>query len=401
MQGCLPSLHGEECICGEEPLIELSIIVPTYNEAPNVAELVRRVTAATAGIDCEVIFVDDSVDDTPDVVLAVAATSSVPVRLIHRDDPVGGLGGAVVEGYAAAAADLCLVMDGDLQHPPEKIRELYDRHLRGDVDIVVASRYVDGGASSGLADRTRVLVSKASTMVTRAMFPVRLGDVTDPMTGFYLIDRRAIDLDGLQPRGFKILLEILARKAFRVVEVPFDFADRHAGESKASFRQGLHFLTQLAALRFGKMSLFAIVGGLGAVANLLIVWLLTAVGVDYILAAIIAAEATIISNFLLIERFVFHDMRDQASGVWARFAKSFGFNNAEALVRIPIMALMVENLHISSVLATGITLIVAFFVRFLFHSLVVYAPKKADAKTSPVRELVEKIDEQVMLPGEL
>ncbi|MET0302540.1 MAG: glycosyltransferase family 2 protein [Microbacteriaceae bacterium] len=382
--------------------MELSIVVPTYNEAPNVAELVRRITDATAGIACEIVFVDDSDDGTPDVIREVAASATIPVRLIHRDDPVGGLGGAVVEGYAAAASDICLVMDGDLQHPPEKIRELYDRFRQGDVDVVVASRYVGGGTASGLADRSRVFVSKASTMVTRAMFPVRLHDVTDPMTGFYLVDRRTIDLDGLKPRGFKILLEVLARKSFRIAEVPFDFADRHAGESKASFRQGLHFLTQLAALRFGKMSLFAIVGGLGAVANLLIVWALTAVNVDYIVAAVIAAEVTIIGNFVLIERFVFQDMRDQASSVWSRFAKSFGFNNAEALVRIPIMALMVENLHISSVLATGITLVVAFFVRFVFHSLVVYAPKKdPSSKKSPARELVEKIDEQVMQPGEL
>lgn len=363
-------------------------------------ELVRRITAATAGIGCEVIFVDDSDDETPDVIRAVAASATIPVLLIHRDDPVGGLGGAVVEGYAAAGSDICLVMDGDLQHPPEKIRELYDRFRHGDVDVVVASRYAGGGTASGLADRTRVFVSKTSTTVTRAMFPVRLKDVTDPMTGFYLVDRRTIDLDGLKPRGFKILLEMLARKSFRVAEVPFDFADRHAGESKASLRQGIHFLAQLAALRFGKMSLFAVIGGLGAVANLLIVWALTTMNVDYIVAAVIAAEVTIIGNFLLIERFVFYDMRDQASSVWARFAKSFGFNNAEALIRIPIMALMVENLHISSVLATGITLVVAFFVRFVFHSLVVYAPKK-DASKSSVREAIEKLDEQVMRPGEL
>lgn len=383
------------------PLIELSIIVPTFNEAPNVAELVRRIEAAVRGIDCEVIFVDDSTDDTPEIVRTVAARAQLPVRLIHRARPVGGLGGAVIDGYAAAASDLCLVMDGDLQHPPEKIRELYERFQRGDADVVIASRYVGGGTAGGLADQTRVLVSKASTMVTRAMFPVRLHDVTDPMTGFYLIDRRAIDLEGLRPRGFKILLELLARQSLRIAQVPFDFAGRHAGESKASLRQGLHFLTQLAALRFGKMSLFAIVGGLGAVANVLIVWLLTAMNVDYIVAAIVAAELTIVGNFILIERFVFHDMRDQASSVWSRFAKSFGFNNVEAVIRIPILALIVENLHISSVLATGITLVVAFFARFVFHSLVVYAPTKADARTTAFRQAVVKIDEQVMQPGEL
>ena len=295
------------------------------------------------GIDAEIIFVDDSTDATPDVIREVAASAALPVRLIHRDRRTGGLGGAVLEGFAAAEADACLVMDGDLQHPPEEIRDLCARFSRGDVDVVVASRYAGGGTARGLADRSRILVSKASTSLTRAMFPIRLKDVSDPMTGFFLIDRRTVDAATLKPRGFKILLEILARRNLRVAEVPFDFADRYAGESKASVRQGMHFLTQLTALRFGKMSLFAVIGGLGALANLAIVWALTQLGVDYIVAAIIAAEMTIIGNFLLQERFVFQDMRGEASGVWPRFAKSFSFNNAEPLIRIPIVALMVSG----------------------------------------------------------
>lgn len=384
--------------------MQLSIVVPTYNEAPNIAELVRRVTAAVqsrGGLDAEIIFVDDSTDSTPDVIREVAASASLPVRLIHRDRPVGGLGGAVMEGFAAAETDACLVMDADLQHPPEEIPELWHRYSRGDVDLVIASRYAGGGTAGGLADRTRVMVSKGSTAVTRAMFPIRLKDVSDPMTGFFLIDRRTIDSEQMRPRGFKILLEILARRPMRVAEIPFDFADRHAGESKASVRQGLHFLTQLTALRFGKMSLFAVIGGLGAVANVAIVWALTYWGVDYIVAAIVAAEVTIIGNFLLQERFVFQDMRESASGVWLRFAKSFSFNNAEAVIRIPIVAMMVSTGHISAVVATAITLVVAFFLRFLFHSLVVYAPRKAGAEPSPARRFVEELDHEAMQPGEL
>ncbi|MFC6325238.1 glycosyltransferase [Microbacterium koreense] len=380
--------------------MELSIVVPTYNEAPNVAELVDRITVAMRGVSCEVIFVDDSTDATPDVVRDVAARADIPVRLIHREEPDQGLGGAVLEGIAASQSDLCVVMDADLQHPPEKIPELVERFSHGDVDLVIASRYAGGGKADGFADRTRVFVSRMSTLVTKAMFPVRLREVTDPMTGFFLIDRRALDVDGLKPRGFKILLEMLARAPLTVAEVPFDFGDRHAGESKASLRQGFHFIGQLTALRFGKMSLFALVGALGAVINIGIVWALTALGIDYIVAAIVAAELTIIGNFVLIERFVFHDMRGAASGMWVRFAKSFGFNNAEALVRIPIMALMVESWHISSVVATAITLAVAFIVRFVFHSLVVYAPRK-EGPRSAAREVAEKIDEQAMQPGEL
>jgi dolichol-phosphate mannosyltransferase len=381
--------------------VQLSIIVPTYNEAPNVAELVRRVTAAVRGIRAEIVFVDDSTDTTPDVVREVAASSEIPVRLIHRDRRTGGLGGAVLTGIASATADACLVIDGDLQHPPEDIPALWSRFARGDVDLVIASRYIGGGTSHGLADRTRVVVSKASTALTKAMFPIRLRDVSDPMTGFFLIDRRVLDAAGLKPRGFKILLEILARRTMRVAEVPFHFADRFAGDSKASVRQGFHFLTQLTALRFGKMSMFAVIGGFGAIANLAIMWALTQLGVGYIVAAIVAAEATIIGNFLLLERFVFHDMRGAASAGWIRFAKSFSFNNAEALVRIPVIALLVETWHFSSVIAAAITLAVAFVVRFVFHSLVVYAPRKTTGTPSRTRQFVEELDAQAMSPGEL
>ncbi len=380
--------------------MQLTIIVPTYNEAPNVAELVRRVQAATAAIDAELLFVDDSTDGTGEVIRAVAATAAMPVRLIHRDEPRGGLGGAVREGMLAAEADACLVMDGDLQHPPEDIPAVYQRFRRGDVDLVVASRYHDSGSAGGLADRWRVLVSKLSTALTKAMFPIRLRQVSDPMTGFFLIDRRVVDLKALKPRGFKILLEVLARHSMRVAEVPFQFADRHAGHSKASVRQGLHFLTQLTALRFGKMSLFALIGAVGAVANLAIMWLLIQWGVQYLVAAIIAAELTIVGNFVLQERFVFRDMKGEASGVRSRFAKSFSFNNVEALVRIPVIAVLVNTWHLSSVIAAAITLAVAFIVRFMFHSLVVYAPRTA-AKRSRVREFVDELDAQAVSPGEL
>src|SRR5689334_18023718 len=109
--------------------MQLSIVVPTYNEAPNVTELVRRVVAALErvpdGIEAEIVFVDDSTDATPDVIRAVAVDAPLPVRLIHREKASGGLGGAVLEGLAAAEADACLVMDGDLQHPPEEIPDLW------------------------------------------------------------------------------------------------------------------------------------------------------------------------------------------------------------------------------------------------------------------------------------
>ncbi|WP_229386047.1 glycosyltransferase [Microbacterium allomyrinae] len=365
----------------------VSVVVPTFNEGPNIAELVRRLDAmrveAAIG-EIEVIFVDDSTDDTPAVIARVAAGTTLPVRVLHRDDPRGGLGGAVVEGMRMAQFDWCLVMDGDLQHPPEIIPTLVERAAAGDVEVVIASRYVDGGDAGGLANRVRTGVSRASTALTRAMFPRKLYGCTDPMTGFFLVDRASIDLDGLQPRGFKILLEILARRQQRIAEVPFEFAERHAGESKASFAQGIRFLVQLTMLRFGRMSAFAIVGGLGALANLAIMAGLTALGLEYLWAAIIASEVTIIGNFLLLEYVVFRDLRDSSGRMRSRFVKSFTFNNAEAIVRIPLIWLLVEGAGWGSVFSAAVTLVLAFVVRFVFHALIVYRPV-TDGRPSPMR----------------
>lgn len=372
----------------------VTIIVPTFNERANVAELVARVGAALNGRDAEILFVDDSTDDTAAEVARVAVDAPLPVRVIHRQENAGGLGGAVVRGLSDAAADICIVMDGDLQHPPELIPAIIERFEQGDADVVAASRYIGGGDTRGLGTALRFGVSRAATWLTKAMFPRRLSRSTDPMTGFFLVDRRRLNVAQLRPQGFKILLEILARSDMRIAEVPMEFSERRNGTSKATLRQGATFALHLARLRFGKMSLFAIIGGIGAVINLAIMWALTSLGVDYIWAAIIGAEVTIIGNFLLQERFVFGDMRTDARSIGARFAASFTFNNVEAALRIPIMVLMVETWHISSVLATGLSLIVAFFARFLFHSLFVYAPRRA-------QRIMTAIDAEVVRPGEL
>jgi dolichol-phosphate mannosyltransferase len=369
----------------------LSVIIPTFNEQDNVPELVRRLGIALDGQDAEIVFVDDSTDDTPHVIQQVARSAPLAVRMIHRpvDQREGGLGGAVVVGLRASAAEWCVVMDGDLQHPPELVPALVARGIDESADVVVASRYIDGGDAGGLSGRVRHLVSRGSTILTRAMFPRRLRDCTDPMTGFFALNPRSVDVENLHPRGFKILLEILARQELRVREESFVFGERFAGESKASFRQGLHFLHQLASLRFGRMSRFAVVGAFGTLLNLAIMAVLLGMGAHYLMAALVATELTILTNFLLIERLVFRDLREERP-YWQRLLAFFGFNNIETLVRIPVLILLVELLHIPGVLAQAVTLAVAFLARFAFTSRFIYrarpsvsAPVLAPSEVEP------------------
>ncbi|MFE6971057.1 glycosyltransferase [Isoptericola sp. NPDC057653] len=362
-----------------EVLVDVTVLVPTYNEGPNVAELVRRLAAALGdGVvpgGVEVLFVDDSTDDTPAEIERVAAAADLPVRMMHRATPDGGLSGAVVAGLHAAAGERVVVMDGDLQHPPEMVPVLLATARDTGADVVVASRYTGKGDAGGLDGRYRRWVSKASGLLARSMFPVKLRDVSDPMTGFFVVRQGAVDLSALQPRGFKILLEILARQRLVVVEEPFVFGERFAGRSKATVANGLRYVQQLTLLRFGRLSPFALIGAAGAVLNLAILAALQATGMHYLPAVIVANAVTIVINFLLQERFVFADLRDGAHGFWGRFVRSFAFNGTEAVVRTLLLWWIVEQAVPHPEVVQAALILVAFVVRFVFQAQVVYRPQ--------------------------
>lgn len=227
----------------------ISVVVPTRNEAGNIGPLVRRINDAAAELVHEIIFVDDSDDQTPQVIGRVADKGGVPVRMIHRDDAdrSGGLGSAVMTGIASADSDWILVMDGDLQHPPEMIPEIVAA-ATGNTSVVVASRMAEDDAVANWSPM-RQYASTATKAAAKTLFPRQLAGVTDPLTGFFLVNRRALP-DGLEPDGFKILLEILVRgKDLNPVEVGFNFADRVSGTSKASMQEGVKYAKLLARLR--------------------------------------------------------------------------------------------------------------------------------------------------------
>ena len=355
--------------------MKLSVIVPTRNEAPNVRQLIGRAAEACHDIDAELVFVDDSTDNTPAVIAATAAAAPMPIRVIHREEPAGGLSGAVVDGVQSSDAEFCMVMSGDLQHPPELIPALLAQLEGNDADVVAASRYTAGSGADSTAAWHRRVLSAGATRLTRTLFPVRLRGCSDPMTGFFAVRRSAIDCGALRPSGFKILLEILARQQLSVSEVPFTPGPRTAGKSKAGMGGGLCFLRQLGELRAGTAVLFAAVGAVGTVLNLLIMAFLLFTGTHFVASAVAAAELTIVSNFLLQEHIVFGTMPQKAHGVRTRFAQSFCFNNLEALARLPVLMLAVNVLMVDAVLAQAATLLAAFAARYLYHSKIVYAAR--------------------------
>ena len=231
---------------------DLTVIIPTRNERANVEPLLERLTAALGATPAEILFVDDSDDDTADEIIRVGRTLHTAVRLLYRspDQREGGLSTAVVSGLRAARAPWALVMDADLQHPPETVPELFATARRRPVDLVVASRYAGHGCSDGLDGGTRRNSSRFATRVAKAAFPRRAARVSDPMSGFFAVRLAALDVDRLRPYGYKILLELIVRNPnLRTAEVSFRFAPRHAGESKTSVREVLRFGRHLARLR--------------------------------------------------------------------------------------------------------------------------------------------------------
>ncbi len=349
----------------------LTVVVPTREEAGNVLEFVRRLERALPG-DAEIVFVDDSQDETPEVILGARRSAAIPIRLIHRapEQQHDGLSGAVVEGLRVARARHVCVMDADLQHPPELLPQLLRRCVEEDLDLVVASRRCDGGGMDDFGP-LRSLLSGISTFAARTLFPRRLRNVNDPMSGFFLLRRDAVKLERLRPHGFKILLELLLRNpGLRVGQVPFRFGTRYAGESKASLRQGLCYLRQLADLRLGddKVSRFArfgVVGTSGLVVNMLVLAALAGMaGIHYLAAAIIATQASTTWNFLLTEGWVFSD-RTGRSGVFRRAALFFVMNNAALLLRGPMLFLLVSVAGINYLVSNLVSLLALTLTRFV------------------------------------
>jgi dolichol-phosphate mannosyltransferase len=296
------------------PLIELSVVLPTYKEQGNVAELVRRLGVALDGVAWEAIFVDDnSPDGTWETAKAVAARDP-HVRCLRR---VGrrGLAGACIEGILSSAAPYVAVMDADLQHDETVLAAMLETLRGGTCDLVAATRYTEGGSADSF-DKTRGRLSRLATAITRRLLDVPL---SDPMSGFFMLRRDKFDAIAprLSPAGFKILLDVVATAgpSLRVAEQSYTFGKREAGESKFNIQIGLEFLGLIFAKLTGdvvepRFILFALVGAIGLLVNLasLQIALLAGIG-SFDTAVAIATFVSLCSNFFLNNELTYRDKR--------------------------------------------------------------------------------------------
>jgi dolichol-phosphate mannosyltransferase len=364
--------------------LSLSIVVPTRNEAANVYALLERIQQATSQLRLEVIFVDDSSDNTPSVIQEASEHFPFPVRLIARPpERRNGLGKAVVEGLQAAQSEWVCVMDGDLQHPPEVIPQLLDHALNTDSGLVAASRLTKGGGTAGLSLR-RKFISYGLAFVSSLVFPKRMRQITDPLTGFFIVRRNAISTERLQPEGFKILLEILVRSPqLSVSEVPFEFGKRHAGESKANSHEVVLLFRQMLRLYLGSqqhLARFITVGASGLVVNNLLLLLFAGeFRWHYLIAATFATQGSTLWNFSWTESWVFHDRVKQGQLVH-RLVSFFFLNNAMLLLRGPMLVILVAKMHVHYLWANILSLMVIMLLRYLIADRLIWQSPKQTVK---------------------
>lgn len=297
-----------------EALIELTVVVPTFNERDNVARLVERLHRVLAGIAWEVIFVDDDSSDGTGEALQALARSDPRVRAIQR---IGrrGLSSACVEGFLASSALYLAVIDADLQHDESILPEMLRRLKSEPLDIVVASRYVGNGSTEHWQDERRRMISRVSVAVAQRLSRVAL---KDPMSGFFMLRRDAFEgaVRNLSQLGFKILFDLMASspKPLRFAEVPYSFASRQHGASKLDTMAAWHFGVLILDKLVGRwlpvrFVMFGLVGGTGVFVHLAALYTLLFSGMAFMSAQIGALIAAMTSNFLLNNLITYRDKR--------------------------------------------------------------------------------------------
>ena len=223
---------------------KLSVVIPTYNESKNIEVLLSKIDEALTGIDYEVIFVDDSTDDTPAVIEEITKKDA-RIRMKHRTTEKG-LATAVLLGFSMAEGDYVACMDADLQHPPKTLREMYAAMEAG-ADVCIPSRFIPGGSDGGL-NWYRKLVSGTARYMGKIILS-SLRKVTDPTSGLFMLKKEMLQGAELKPIGWKIMVEVLAVCKFSyIIETPYCFQERNAGESKLDMKVTLEYIKQLFML---------------------------------------------------------------------------------------------------------------------------------------------------------
>lgn len=344
--------------------MDLSLIIPAYNEKENIQILLNSVYSEFKKykLKGEVIVVDDNSPDKTGEIVESLKKEYPSLQIIHRTGKLG-LSSAVLEGFKIAKSDILGVMDADLSHPVKKIISLY-QEIKNGADLAIGSRYIKGGKIDGWGLR-RKLMSKFATFLSLPFTRVK-----DPMTGFFLVKKECIINKNINPKGFKILLEIILKgNCKNIKEVPITFTNRIRGKSKAGFSEIFYYLKNLLGYWKYRRKIideffkFGIVGTLGAIINLGVLYALTDfAGIYYILSAVFAFIIAVTSNFFLNKIWTFREkVKDKTARKYAQFFSVAVFALA---VNLSILYSLTEFIGLWYMFSELIAKVIVFFINF-------------------------------------
>jgi dolichol-phosphate mannosyltransferase len=361
-------------------MYDLTVIIPTFKEEANIRNIITEVDAVFTrnNLNGEILVVDDnSPDGTISIVNEIKNTKpyvNIIVRLVDH-----GLSQSVAEGFVQASSDVLVVIDADLSHPPALIPTMYHDIMEG-YDIVIGSRYMDGGGIKKWPLKRRV-ISLGATFLGRLLFP----DVSDPVSGFFAVRKSVVEKAALKPRGYKILLEVLGKGTWeKDKEIPFEFVDREIGSSKLKLKTIVEYAQQVinitlfsflhhesAAWReWKRVFKFGIVGILGIVVNQgILIFLKEFAGFPLPVASLFAIEIAILNNFLWNDLWTFKSggQPQKISSRWHRLISFQIVSAGGAVINFAILNVLAYLMGIDYRIANIIGILVGFVWNFLLN----------------------------------
>ena len=365
-------------------MYDLTVIIPTFREEANIGKIIAEVDAVfkSNALNGEILVVDDnSPDNTIAVVNDLKKTRLNLSLLVRTSDH--GLSQSVADGFSHANSDVFVVIDADLSHPPALIPRMYEE-IRGGCDVVIGSRYMEGGGIKKWPLKRRV-ISLGATFLGRLLFP----DITDPVSGFFAVRKEVIAQARLKPRGYKILLEVLGKGSWEHdKEIPFEFSDREIGSSKLKIKTIIEYTQQVADItlysfvhhqsaawrEWKKVFKFGIVGISGIVVNLVLLFLLVEyASINKDLASPVAIELAILNNFIWNDLWTFRTGENRKySSRWHRLAAFNIVSAGGAVINYGIFLLLTAWFGVYYITAQFIGILLGFVWNFMVNRRVTW-----------------------------
>ena len=370
-------------------MYDLTVIIPTFKEEANIRTIITEVDTVFQNnrIYGEILVVDDnSPDNTIAIVTELKKTLPNLNLLVRTSDH--GLSQSVADGFSHAGADVFLIIDADLSHPPALIPKMYEE-IRAGCDVVIGSRYMEGGGIKKWPLKRR-LISLGATFLGRLLFP----EVTDPVSGFFALRKSVVSTAKLKPRGYKILLEVLGKGSWENdKEIPFEFSDREVGSSKLKIKTIIEYAQQVADItlysfthhesaawrEWKKVFKFGIVGISGIFVNQgLLIALKEYVSLSIPVASIIAIQLAILNNFLWNDIWTFKESNQtqKLAHWWQRLISFEVVSAGGAVINFGVLNLMVVFLTTDYQIANIIGILLGFIWNFMANRRVTWKRKR-------------------------